>query len=61
MYDKLIKANLSHVSVFRREDIPLRFHFANSPRSPPLVLLADPGYALLPNSDKYGALTNIFI
>lgn len=51
MYDRLIRANISHVNVFRREDIPLRFHYANSSRSPPLVLLADPDYAIFPGQN----------
>ena len=35
-----------HLTVFRRAELPARFHLAGSPRVPPVVALADPGWKI---------------
>ncbi|EUB55138.1 Ectonucleotide pyrophosphatase/phosphodiesterase family member [Echinococcus granulosus] len=55
MYDKLVKANVTGLSVYLKKDVPNRYHYAGTPRCPPLILLADPKYAILYQpSQRYG-------
>ncbi|KAL5104985.1 Bis 5'-adenosyl triphosphatase enpp4 [Taenia crassiceps] len=55
MYNKLIKANASGLSVYLKKDLPNRYHYAGTTRCPPLVLIADLEHAIryLP-SQRYG-------
>jgi len=48
VYQTLAKAN-PHLKVYRRADTPARWHFrdATSPRIPPLIAMADPGWQVL--------------
>ncbi|KAL5965584.1 Bis 5'-adenosyl triphosphatase enpp4 [Taenia solium] len=46
MYNKLVKANVSGLSIYLKEDLPKRYFYAGTPRCPPLVLIADPKYAI---------------
>ncbi|KAI8060029.1 alkaline-phosphatase-like protein [Gongronella butleri] len=45
-------------NVYKKQDIPARFHFRDNERIPPLVVLPDPGWSLIshdqydPNKDK---------
>lgn len=32
--------------VYKREEVPARYHYANNPRIAPVVVLADPGYVM---------------
>ena len=34
----------NHFKVYRREDMPYRFHYRDNPRIPPVVLIADEGW-----------------
>lgn len=38
--------NLSHVTVYRKEEIPDRFHYKNNNRVMPIVVVADEGWEL---------------
>ena len=45
-----IYTNLSgvdHMTVYKKEDIPDRYHLKEHYRVPPLLLVADEGYAIL--------------
>jgi predicted AlkP superfamily pyrophosphatase or phosphodiesterase len=49
VYQKLLHAN-PHLTVYRRADTPRRWHFGDanaSPRVPPLIGMADPGWQVL--------------
>lgn len=48
VYQKLRNAN-PHLKVYRRADTPPHWHFrdANSPRLPPVIAIADPGWQVL--------------
>ncbi len=35
---------LPHLTAYRKEDLPARLHYADSPRIPPVVVLADEGW-----------------
>ena len=37
---------IPHVTAWRREQVPGRFHFSTNPRIPPIVALADEGYTI---------------
>jgi predicted AlkP superfamily pyrophosphatase or phosphodiesterase len=51
IYDAL-KAKLpSHARVYRKQDVPARFHYSNSPRIPPILVLPDEGW-ILTNSER---------
>ncbi len=49
VYQKLRVAS-PHMSVYRRDDVPERFHFRGSPRIPPLILVADEGWSITSRS-----------
>ncbi|MBA2291387.1 MAG: alkaline phosphatase family protein [Gemmatimonadales bacterium] len=49
VYQKL-RAASPHLSVYRRADVPERFHFRDSPRIPPLILVADEGWSITSRS-----------
>lgn len=34
----------NHFKVYRRENMPVRFHYTDNPRIPPVVLVADEGW-----------------
>lgn len=36
--------NQSHVTVYRKDEIPDRFHYKNHPRIMPVIVLADEGW-----------------
>lgn len=46
LYDKLYNAH-PNLHVFKKEDIPARFHFQNNARIHPLVLIADTGWEVM--------------
>jgi predicted AlkP superfamily pyrophosphatase or phosphodiesterase len=57
VYARLVAA--PHLTVFRRSELPARFHLDASPRIPPVVALADPGWRIrdgapLPGETKGG-------
>ena len=39
-------SQIPHVTVYRKEDIPDRFHYKNNPRIMPIIILADEGWIL---------------
>jgi len=41
-----LKANEKHFRVYRREQMPKRFHFRDNDRIPPLILLSDEGWQI---------------
>lgn len=41
-----LKANEEHFRVYKKKDIPERYHLKNHPRVPELLLVADPGYTI---------------
>jgi len=45
VYRKLYGAN-PHLAVYRRADVPARFHYDNNPRITPLVLMAELGWQM---------------
>ncbi|MEP6591179.1 MAG: alkaline phosphatase family protein [Gemmatimonadota bacterium] len=45
VYAKLHNAN-PHLQVYRKGEVPARFHFNDNPRITPLVLVADPGWSI---------------
>jgi len=51
IYDAL-KAKLPpHARVYRKQDVPARFHYSNSPRIPPILVLPDEGW-MLTNTER---------
>jgi predicted AlkP superfamily pyrophosphatase or phosphodiesterase len=46
-----LKANEEHFTVYKKEDIPERYHLKNHPRVPELLLVADVGYTI--NNREY--------
>lgn len=44
MYRRLRKA--PHLTVYRRAELPARFHLEGSPRVPPVIAMADPGWTI---------------
>lgn len=49
VYQKLRVAS-PHLSVYRRDDVPERFHFRGSPRIPSLILVAEEGWSITSRS-----------
>ncbi len=44
-----LSENQRHYRVYRREEVPSYFHFSRHPFIPPLIVVADPGWSLIPN------------
>lgn len=42
---KNVSLSNGHFEVYRREEMPDRWHFKNNARAPPIFLLASKGYA----------------
>lgn len=53
MYTKLIQANLTGATVYLKENLPAYYHYANSTRTPPLIVVADTGYAIFTEPPQY--------
>jgi len=49
LYQKLKKA--PHLKVYKREELPNRFHFKGTPRAGDLILIAEPGAYIYPNKE----------
>ncbi len=49
VYQKL-RAASPHLAVFRRDEVPERFHFRDNPRITPLVLVAEEGWSITSRS-----------
>lgn len=45
VYDALKDAH-PHLQVFRRDEVPARLHYSNHPRIPPIIGIADDGWAI---------------
>lgn len=47
MYERLKKASLENknYNIYRRKELKERWHFRDNPRIPPLLAVAEPGYA----------------
>ncbi|KAJ8940355.1 hypothetical protein NQ314_010737 [Rhamnusium bicolor] len=43
---KAASVNNGHFKVYKKEDYPKRWHYKNNPRSPPILVMSDVGYAL---------------
>jgi predicted AlkP superfamily pyrophosphatase or phosphodiesterase len=41
-----LKSASPHLSVYRKAEVPARFHFNDNPRIAPLVLIAEPGWVM---------------
>uniref|UniRef100_A0A668AEY2 Ectonucleotide pyrophosphatase/phosphodiesterase 7, tandem duplicate 2 n=1 Tax=Myripristis murdjan TaxID=586833 RepID=A0A668AEY2_9TELE len=41
-----LKGGHPHLNVYKKEEMPARLHYSNHPRLLPLILFADPGYAI---------------
>ncbi|PVD29839.1 hypothetical protein C0Q70_09096 [Pomacea canaliculata] len=54
MEDQVVQKlqSLSHVTVYRKKDIPDRFHYKNNSRIAPVILLADEHWLLTNGSDR---------
>lgn len=46
------KVENPHFQVFKREDIPAKYHYNSTERIAPIVLLPDVGYAIIRSTDK---------
>ncbi|VDO03702.1 unnamed protein product [Rodentolepis nana] len=53
MHTKLIQANLTGADIYLKDDLPAYYHYANSSRSPPLVVIAHRGYSIFTSPPKY--------
>jgi predicted AlkP superfamily pyrophosphatase or phosphodiesterase len=53
VYARLHGAN-PHLAVYRKAEIPARFHYGTNPRIAPLVLMADPGWEMTTHA-RYAA------
>jgi predicted AlkP superfamily pyrophosphatase or phosphodiesterase len=47
LYEALVAAKPGHIHVYRRENMPERFHFRDNARIPPVILVADEGWMIL--------------
>jgi len=48
-----------HLKVFRREDIPVELHYNHHPRIPPIIAIADDGWAIS-SSERFMACSDCF-
>jgi predicted AlkP superfamily pyrophosphatase or phosphodiesterase len=55
MYARL--ARVPHLSVYRKKDLPARFHL-QGPRVPPVIAIADPGWKITDSASGTGWNTN---
>jgi predicted AlkP superfamily pyrophosphatase or phosphodiesterase len=55
IYDALKAGLPSHAKVYRKQDVPARFHYSDSPRIPPLLVLPDEGW-ILTNSLRFAEM-----
>lgn len=53
MHTKLIEANITGGSIFLKENLPAYYHYAESTRTPPLIVVADPQYNIYIEPPKY--------
>lgn len=49
----------NHYIVYKKEDLPDRYHLKNHRRVPDIVMMADPGYTILSESRKPGFLEQL--
>lgn len=56
---KALKENENHYRVYRKEDLPDRYHLKNHRRVPDLLVIADLGYTLLNESFRDRFLQNL--
>ena len=47
VYFKLLK--LGHVKVYRKHEIPAKYHYKNNKRIAPIIIVADEGYRICHN------------
>ena len=47
LYQKLVDSDIDGVTVYKKEDIPDKYHYKGHNRVSPIVVLAEKGYALL--------------
>ncbi|VDN11624.1 unnamed protein product [Dibothriocephalus latus] len=53
LYDALIKANLQHITVYKKHELPEMYHYAKSYRMPEIFIIADPGWMIKANADDF--------
>nr|VZI39589.1 unnamed protein product [Spirometra erinaceieuropaei] len=53
LYDDVINHNFSHITVYRKETIPEKYHYGRSYRMPDILVVADPGYLIKVNEDYF--------
>ncbi len=58
MFQKLNEAS-THYRVYKKEDLPERFHLKNNPRVPELMLIADIGYSFVTREYKEEFLSRL--
>lgn len=54
-----LKENENHYHVYKKEDLPKRYHLKNSRRVPDIVMVADLGYTILDENYKDRFLNNL--
>uniref|UniRef100_K1S5B1 glycerophosphocholine cholinephosphodiesterase n=1 Tax=Magallana gigas TaxID=29159 RepID=K1S5B1_MAGGI len=47
VYDDLVRANKPNITVFKKEDLPERYHLKRHPRTAPIVIRPDSGVAVV--------------
>ncbi|VDL94394.1 unnamed protein product [Schistocephalus solidus] len=53
IYNDLMKKKLSNLTVYRKENIPEKYHYGKSYRMPDILALADPGYLIMVKEDYF--------
>ncbi len=59
VYLALTKTPIPHLQVYRRDDLPARFHYQNSPRIAPILCLPDAGWSVTRHA-AFGKLNGSF-
>lgn len=54
-----LKEKDRHYRVYRKEEIPEKYHFRDNKRVPEIIIIADPGYTILSQSYKSRFLDNL--
>ncbi|XP_022240767.1 ectonucleotide pyrophosphatase/phosphodiesterase family member 6-like [Limulus polyphemus] len=52
LYEDLSKGNITGLQVYKKEDLPEKYHIKGNSLTTPIVLMADPGYYIIGLEDK---------
>ncbi|XP_076356226.1 glycerophosphocholine cholinephosphodiesterase ENPP6-like isoform X1 [Tachypleus tridentatus] len=52
LYDDLVESNIAGLQVYKKEDIPEKYHIKGNNLTPPIVLMADPEYYIIGLQDE---------